>query len=176
MDFGRITFDLSSSLKRLGDRIKEVSVATQFDPVDRYEETHEVREPGVDREETYVRDVAAERRQTLYQISALIGFFFGILEGLIGIRILLRLIGANPQNPFASLVYNFTALFLAPFNGLVPTPAAGPLVLEVSSLIAILVYALVAWAIIRLIWLLFDQPGARSVSRYERNSTRVDKY
>lgn len=50
------------------------------------------------------------------------------------------------------------------------------MVLEVSSLIAILVYTLVAWAIIRLIWLLFDRPGTRSVSRYERNSTRADKY
>ncbi len=146
-------------------------MATQFDPVDRYEETRQVREPGVDREETYVRDAAAERRRTLFQISALVGFFFGVLEGLIGIRILLRLVGANPQNAFARLVYDFTALFLAPFNGLMPTPAAGPMVLEVSSLIAILVYALVGWAIIRLIWLLFDP----TVSRYERHSTRTDR-
>lgn len=151
-------------------------MATQYDPVDHYEETHQVQEPGVDREETYVRDIGAERRRTLYQISALIGFFFGVLEALIGIRVLLRLIGANPGNAFASLVYNFTALFLAPFNGLVPTPAAGPMVLEVSSIIAILVYALVAWAIIRLLWLLFYQPDTRSVSRYERESNRTARY
>ncbi len=151
-------------------------MATQYDPVDRYEETRDVREPGVEREETYVRDYGAERRRTLYQISALIGFFFAVLEGLIGIRVLLRMIGANPQNSFASLVYNFTALFLAPFNGLVPTPAAGPMVLEVSSIIAILVYALVAWAIIRLLWLLFYQPSTRSVSRYERETDRSTHY
>ncbi len=144
-----------------------------YEPIDRREKVRVIEEPGLEREEAYTRDYAAERRHTLNQVSALIGFFFGVLEGLIGIRVILKLIGANPGNPFASLVYNFTGLFLAPFNGLVPTPAADGLVLEISSIIAIIVYALLAWAIIRLVWLLFYQPDARTVSRYERENRRT---
>ncbi len=140
-------------------------------PVERRDELTVIDQPDAEHRVYYQEDTAAEQRQTLTQISALIGFFFGILEGLIGIRVLLRLIDANPANPFAMLVYNFTALFLAPFNGLVPSPAVGGMVLEVSSIIAILVYALVAWALIRLVWLLFYRPSARTVSRYDRDRT-----
>ncbi len=142
-----------------------------LDPVDQRDELTVVDQPAFQREEVYHENAVAEQRQTLTQISALIGFFFGILEGLIGIRVLLRLIDANPANPFAMLVYNFTALFLAPFNGLVPSPAVDGMVLEVSSIIAIIVYALVAWALIRLVWLLFYRPAAHTVSRYERDRT-----
>ncbi len=141
-----------------------------LDPVDRRDEITVYGDPNYDRQVVYRESTAAEQRQTLTQIAALIGFFFGILEGLIGIRVLLRLIDANPANVFAMVVYNFTALFLAPFNGIVPNPEVGGMVLEVSSIIAIVVYALVAWALIRLVWLLFYRPAAaRTVSEYERD-------
>jgi len=44
------------------------------------------------------------------------------------------------------LIYGFTNLFLFPFVGLTGTPAAGGMVLEISSVIAMLVYALAGWA------------------------------
>ena len=34
---------------------------------------------------------------------------------------------------------------------------------------ALLACALLAWLLARLVWILFDRPGARSVSRYERD-------
>lgn len=147
-----------------------------MEPIDRREEVHEVDEPGMERREVYTEDYAATQRHNLYQLSALIGFFFGVLEGLIGIRILLRLMAANAANPFAQFMYGFTSIFLAPFFGLLPSPAANGMVLEVSSIIAMIVYALLAWAIIRLVWLLFYHPGARSVSRYERDHNRTIRY
>ena len=39
------------------------------------------------------------------------------------------------------------------------TPAAGGMVLEISSLIAMVVYALIAWAIERTIWVIFYRPS-----------------
>lgn len=36
------------------------------------------------------------------------------------------------------------------------------LILEVPSLIAMLVYALLAWIIVRLTWVIFDQPPTRT--------------
>jgi hypothetical protein len=77
---------------------------------------------------------------------------------LIALRILLKLIGANPGSPIAALIYAFTDLFLFPFAGLTPTPAAGGMVLEISSIFAMLIYALVAWAIERIIWVIFYRP------------------
>lgn len=150
-----------------------MSTLDPIDPIERREEVRVVEEPGIVQREVYAVDSAATQRQTLYQLSALIGFLFGVLEGLIGIRILLRLIGANPANAFARFIYDLTGIFLAPFFGLTATPAAGGSVLEISSLIAMVVYALLAWAIIRLVWLLFYHPAARTVTRYERDEHRT---
>jgi hypothetical protein len=78
-----------------------------------------------------------------------------VLEILIGFRIFLKAIAANPQSGFASFVYGVTDPFLAPFAGLTSTPSANGAVLEISSLIAMVVYALLFWLaiyVIHLIW------------------------
>ncbi len=137
-------------------------------PVDRLEQVRVTQQPGVETREVVTENVNAQKRQTLQRVSALFGFLFSVLEGLIGLRILLKLVVANPNNAFAAAVYNFTAFFVAPFNSLMGNPAAtGGLVLEVTSIIAIIVYAFIAWAIIRLVWLVFYQPSARNVTTYE---------
>ncbi len=102
--------------------------------------------------------VEAEQRRTLLKISQFIWLGFGMLEGLIGLRILLKLIAANPNNPFAQLIYVVTDLFLWPFAGLTMTPAANGIVLEISSIIALFFYALVSVLIQRLIWITFSRP------------------
>jgi hypothetical protein len=79
----------------------------------------------------------------------------GVLQGLIGIRILLKLMAANPESGFARFVYGTTDLFLHPFMNLTVNPAVNGVVLEISSLIAMLVYALFFWLVVQLIWLLF---------------------
>jgi hypothetical protein len=77
---------------------------------------------------------------------------------LLALRFVLKLIGANPASPFAVALYGFTGLFLYPFAGLIGTPAMGGMVLEVSTLIAMAVYALIAWAVERIIFVTFYRP------------------
>jgi hypothetical protein len=88
----------------------------------------------------------------------LIWLLFGILEVLIALRIGLMMIGANPNSPIVALIYGFTYLFLFPFTGLVGSPSAGNMVLELSSMFAMVVYALIAWALERTVWLVFYRP------------------
>ena len=101
-----------------------------------------------------------EREQRIFTFKAtqLIWLLFGILEALIALRIGLMLIGANPNSPIVALIYGFTYLFLFPCEGLVGSPAAGNMVLELSSLFAMLIYGLIAWAIERVVWLVFYRP------------------
>ncbi|MCL4465293.1 MAG: YggT family protein [Chloroflexi bacterium] len=115
-----------------------------------------------------VRDVGAEQRLNLHTVSQVILLLFGIVEALIGLRVILKLIGANPDNEFARTIYNAAALFLAPFFGLVGSPAAGGMVLEVPSLFAMLVYALLGWLLISVVWPLFERPTTTSTSTYDR--------
>jgi len=96
-----------------------------------------------------------EQRVFTFKFTQLVWLLLGILEALLALRILLKLIAANPNSPIASLIYSFTDLFLVPFAGLTPTPSAGGMVLEISTIFAMIIYALVGWAIERVIWLLF---------------------
>ncbi|MBI3740469.1 MAG: YggT family protein [Chloroflexi bacterium] len=143
-------------------------------PFDQRQDVRVKQQSGVERREIVTEDLNAQRLQTLERVSALVTFLFSLLEGLIGLRVLLKLMEANPRNAFASSIYNFTNLFLAPFSGLTINPNAGGIVLEITSIVAMIVYALLAWAIIRLVWLVFYQPSNRTVTTYERERSPLD--
>ena len=104
------------------------------------------------------REPEREQRIFTFKISQLILLLFGILEVLIALRIGLKLIGANPDSPIVAMIYGFTSLFLFPFTGLIGSPTVGGMVLEISSMFAILIYALIGWGIERTVWLLFYRP------------------
>src|SRR5437868_4449266 len=51
----------------------------------------------------------------------LIYLVFGVIDGLLLIRMMLKLLGANPHAGFSNWLYNVTDVFLAPFRNLLPT-------------------------------------------------------
>jgi YggT family protein len=112
---------------------------------------------------TSQREVDQEQRVFTFKATQLIWLALGLLQGLIGLRVMLKLIGANPQNPFAAFIYGMSDIFLFPFEGLVGTPAAGGMELEIYSIIAMLVYALLFWALERLVWVIFYRPRGAKV-------------
>jgi YggT family protein len=146
-------------------------MSTNAGPVARREDVRVSQQPGAEQRQVVTEDVNAGQRQTLQWVTALIGFLFTVLEGLIGLRVVLKFIDANPKNAFASFVYNVTGLFVAPFNSLMGNPASGGNVLEITSLVALIVYALIAAVLIRLVWLLFYHPSAKTVTTYERDQS-----
>jgi hypothetical protein len=99
----------------------------------------------------------------------------GLLEALLAFRFGLKLIAANAANPFAAFIYNFSSLFVAPFMGLTAAPAAGGAVLELSSLIAMLVYALVGWALAKIVWVIFYRPreAATAITQKTHSEHRI---
>lgn len=120
-------------------------------------------------EEHYVEDATQINRENVFRITQFIWLMFGILEALIGFRIFLKFIAANPANWFAALIYRLTDPFLFPFQGITVDPSFLGFVLEISSVIALLVYALVAWAIVRFVWLVFYRRTASSLTTYDRD-------
>lgn len=105
-----------------------------------------------------IKEANERKRVTVFRVTQLNWLVFGVIEAVIGLRVLFKLVAANPENPFANLVYSITDLFLVPFQGLVADPGANGMVLEVSSIIAMLVYALIGAGIAKLIWVLFYHP------------------
>lgn len=105
-----------------------------------------------------VAKMESDPRRFLLKISQFIWLLVGILEGSILLRIVLKIIGANPNNTFTDFVYTFTDPFLAPFATIQSSASAEGLVLEIQAIIALLVYALISVVIERAIWILFSRP------------------
>ena len=121
-------------------------------------------------EEHVVQNVNLEYREALYKVSQFIWLIFGGIEALIGIRVLLMLLGANPANTFTAFVYQLSSLFLWPFQNIVANPAFQNYVLEITSIIAMIIYPLIGWAIVKLIWVLFYRTPSSQVTTYHRES------
>jgi len=81
------------------------------------------------------------------------------------------LIGANPESPIVALIYGLTFMFLFPFEGLVASPTVGGMVLEISSMFAMLIYALIAWVVERTVWLILYRPRGPVVAVTETSTS-----
>ncbi len=107
---------------------------------------------------TTEHEAGREQRVATFKATQLIWLLLGLLEAAIGLRVIFKLVGVNAANSFATLLYNVTDFFLAPFKSLAGAPAAGGMVLEVSSIIAMIVYLLIGWALERIVYVLFYRP------------------
>jgi uncharacterized protein YggT (Ycf19 family) len=105
------------------------------------------------------REAGHEQRVVTFKATQLIWLLYGLLEAGLALRIFFKMIAVNPANPFAALVYGVTDLLVAPFKNLIGNPAVGGGVLEVSSIIAMIIYALIGWALERLVYVLFYRPS-----------------
>ncbi|MEM1238295.1 MAG: YggT family protein [Cyanobacteria bacterium P01_H01_bin.26] len=105
------------------------------------------------------RRTISRRNATLRKIVNFIYYLAGALEILLLLRFILRLTGANPENLFARFIYGLSNIFVAPFATLFQTPVLDPSrTFDLSALIAIAVYALLAWLVARLVWIIWSNP------------------
>jgi hypothetical protein len=107
---------------------------------------------------TTQKEPEREQRTFAFQAARLVWLAYGILETLILLRIVLKGLGADAAAPVPFFVYGFTDLFLLSFNGSTGMPAAGGAVFEISSLIAVVIYALIAYVLTKMIWVIFYRP------------------
>ena len=133
--------------------------------VDRLEETVTTQQPGYEETEQVVHDVAAERWLGFYQAQRTVWTILTVLEVFLGLRFFLKWIAANPNSGFAAALYWVTDLILWPFAGLVGNPTNGDSILEVTTLLAMAIYALLFWVALRVIQLTAYHPSAITVKR-----------
>jgi uncharacterized protein YggT (Ycf19 family) len=89
-----------------------------------------------------------DRARGTARISQVVDYAFGLVYGLLAIRLVLMLLAARSSNVFVQFIDTVTNPFYAPFRGIVNSPTAeGGYTLAVPIIIAIVVYALVHAAI-----------------------------
>lgn len=110
--------------------------------------------PEIETKKTTIIDGEGKAAQS-QTVAYIIYFLFGVIEILLIFRLLFKLTGASPVSSFVSFIYSMTQIFIVPFVGIfrqATTPGIETTaVLEPATLVAIVVYAVLAWGIIQLV-------------------------
>lgn len=110
----------------------------------------------IERRQQVYHDKNQQRANIRYWATTVIYFLLGVLEVTLFLRWLFRLLGANTDNGFISFLYSLSHPFVGPFNNIFNDQTLGRQgVFEFSTLIAMLIYALIAWGLVSLINLIF---------------------
>jgi len=80
---------------------------------------------------------------------------FGVLEVLLAFRLILKLTGASMGSAFVKLIYALTGIFTFPFQGMFRNGFAPGVettsVFEPSTFVAIIVYVVIAFGLVKLV-------------------------
>lgn len=89
------------------------------------------------------------------QAKKIVYYILGVLEVLLAFRLIFKLLGANPQSLFVAFIYSISQAFLIPFTGIFRSAVTKGIeaqsVLEPTTIIAMIVYAIFAWGVVKLI-------------------------
>lgn len=91
-----------------------------------------------------------QTKKVIFRSYQIIWYVLGVIEVLLAFRILLKLLGANPYSGFVNFIYAMSNPFALPFAGILGITATSDVVLEWSTLIAMAVYAVVAYGVVAL--------------------------
>ena len=94
---------------------------------------------------------APKREVRHFKAVNIVYYIVGVIDVILAFRFMFRLFAANPNAGLVTFVENVSAPFMAPFNMIFPTSPVGTGGIEWASLLAILVYTLVAFGVVQLI-------------------------
>jgi uncharacterized protein YggT (Ycf19 family) len=115
----------------------------------RVERVSRVREPGYAAPAGQV-NVSTNPYAPVWTVTRVITLLFTVLEVLLLIRFAMKLLGANPQQPFVAGLYGITEPLVRPFQGIWPQ-ANTPVVFDLPALLAIVFLFLIAALVVALV-------------------------
>jgi hypothetical protein len=96
-----------------------------------------------------------DTKKTIFRFNQVIWYILGLIEVILGFRMTLKALGANPFNGFTSLIYTISDPLALPFRGILGTSVDKGSVFEWSTLIAAIVYLCIAWGLVYLLDLIY---------------------
>jgi len=87
---------------------------------------------------------------SVWTVTRVVTLLFTVLEVLLLIRFVLKLTGANAQQALVAGLYGVTEPLVRPFQGIFPEPA-GPPVLDLAALLAVVFFFLIAALVVALV-------------------------
>jgi hypothetical protein len=83
----------------------------------------------------------------LYRATQVVWYLFALLEIILAFRFFLRLAGANPAAAFTNFIYSISLPFVQPFITVFRITVVEGRMFEWTTLLAMLVYLIIAWGI-----------------------------
>lgn len=93
----------------------------------------------------------APSTKPLYRGTQIVWYVLAVLEILLAFRFVLRFLGANPGAGFTHFIYTLSYPFAAPFIAVFRQTVVAGSVFEWTTLLAMVVYWLIAMGIIKLL-------------------------
>ena len=94
-------------------------------------------------------DLQTHRIKPLYRGSQIVWYIVGLMEVFLLIRFFLKLLGASPTAGFTQFIYGVTGVFAMPFYSVFKSAEVEGAVFEGSTILAMIVYALFGWLIVK---------------------------
>ncbi len=114
--------------------------------------------------------VHSERHSPIEVVMGRVVYYIlGVIEVFLALRFVLRMLGANAETAFVQFIYSVSAVFMAPFSAIFKTTVTEGAKFEWSILVAMAVYALVAWGIVALINVISPRRSSQTVERVEQS-------
>lgn len=99
---------------------------------------------------THAHRVQAQEEKPLFPFDQIVWYVMGVVQVLIAIRLVFKMLGANKVG-FVDFVYSVTDPLAVPFYGIFNVSTNGKYVIEWSTIVAMVVYFLIALGIVKLI-------------------------
>ena len=96
-----------------------------------------------------------------FRAAAVVGLIVGIVDIIIAARFLGKLLGASAHSAFVNFIYQLSGVMVAPFTGIFGDTGNKTNTFETASLVAIVVYAVIAWGIVVLIRIVTAPHGTK---------------
>ncbi len=144
---------------------KTVSTSDMGDVrVDNINESYVDSQGNLTQRQEEVYDNPYQRRvNILNRATTIIYALVTALEVLLVMRLVFRLLGADPNNGLTNFVYNLSRPFVVAFDGIfADQKLTTNSVFEISTLVAMAMYALLAWGVVSFMYAIFrPDPSSR---------------
>jgi hypothetical protein len=92
-----------------------------------------------------------DAKKAIFRTYQVIWFILGVIEVVLAFRVILKMLGANAGSGFTDFIYAVSNPLALPFAGIVGITGGAVNYIEWSTLIAMAVYAIVAYGIVALL-------------------------
>ena len=137
-------------VEQMETEVKEVTtVSKSAQPVQQVVTTKKVIPPV----QTEPPQKAFQKKKAIFRTYQVVWYIAGLIEVLLAFRFTLKILGADPNSGFAFLIYSVSDLFALPFSGILRTAVINSSIIEWSTIVAMLVYFVIAIGVVELLQL-----------------------